>query len=404
MMFGHYCDLWHHIECEKISKEVYKFLMKEEAKTIHWYCRKCNVIAGKIIPHISKLEKYQDTLEKRLESLERVSSDKIDNLQTEVDGLKRKVMDIEKMKMTFCDEMKDDVCRSCRDMVKEEVKKVYEVNPESGNKQVIIDKSVSLIQERLDRRNNLILYNVSEEVVKGKDLSIRAEKIKLDSMIFKDLCAEIGVKCCDDDVIDIKRLGKYTGGSSKPRPILVTVGWERKERVMRNVGKLKNCGNDLLRNIGISHDMNMEERKRNNELRKEVYTGKEHKGTRHRKFLWGERAPMEKNHCMPEEDDNTKSATKEEGQPGASEQQMGSQATSEHNNTTLSVAEKLKILFSNMDVESCELKNRIKGMKNYPHIIAVQEVKPQNIRYERDLAEYNIEGYELMGRGIIIYI
>lgn len=183
--------------------------------------------------------------------------------------------DLDKMKTTFCEEIKDAVCRSYRDIVKEEVKKVHEDNPESGNEQVIIDKSASLIQERLDRRNNLILYNVPEEVVKGKDLSIRAEKIKQDIMIFKDLCAEIGVKCYDDDVIDIKRLGKYTGvseeqASSKPRPILVTVGCGRKERVMRNLYKLKNCRNDLLRNIGISHDMNVEERKRDNELRREV--------------------------------------------------------------------------------------------------------------------------------------
>lgn len=98
---------------------------------------------------------------------------------------------------------------------------------------------------------------------------------------------------------------------------------------------------------------------------------------------------------------------------------MGSQAISEHSNTTLSVTGKLKILFSNVDIFSfdkiCELKNKIKVMEKYPHIIALQEVKPQNIIYERDLAEYNIEGYELLeknlkmkkddeGRGIIIYI
>lgn len=66
------CDLWHHIECEKTSKEVYKFLMKEETNAIHWYCRKYNVIAGKIMPHISKLEKRQDRLEIRQEKKHQV--------------------------------------------------------------------------------------------------------------------------------------------------------------------------------------------------------------------------------------------------------------------------------------------------------------------------------------------
>ena len=52
-------------------------------------------------------------------------------------------------------------------------------------------------------------------------------------------------------------------------------------------------------------------------------------------------------------------------------------------------------------------------MDSKPSIIALCEVKPKNFRYERNLAEYNLEGYDLLpynigkddpGRGMLIYI
>ena len=60
-----------------------------------------------------------------------------------------------------------------------------------------------------------------------------------------------------------------------------------------------------------------------------------------------------------------------------------------------------------------ELRVRIDSMDSKPSIIALCEVKPKNFRYERDLAEYNLEGYDLLpynigkddsGRGMLIYI
>lgn len=77
----------------------------------------------------------------------------------------------------------------------------------------------------------------------------------------------------------------------------------------------------------------------------------------------------------------------------------------------------MRIIFSNVDIFSTdkisELKTRIKMMENCPHIVALQEVKPKHFRFEREIVEYNIEGYEVLeknlksdeeGRGLIIYI
>ena len=74
-------------------------------------------------------------------------------------------------------------------------------------------------------------------------------------------------------------------------------------------------------------------------------------------------------------------------------------------------------MFSNVDTLTFEklqeLRVRIDSMDSKPSIIALCEVKPKNFRYERNLAEYNLEGYDLLpynigkddpGRGMLIYI
>ncbi|XP_076036825.1 uncharacterized protein LOC143022485 [Oratosquilla oratoria] len=76
----------------------------------------------------------------------------------------------------------------------------------------------------------------------------------------------------------------------------------------------------------------------------------------------------------------------------------------------------LKVMFSNVDVfcmdKLNELKAKINEDKEPPQIIAIQEVKPKNYRYERDIIEYIIQGYEIYGenlkqgvdRGLLLYV
>ena len=74
------------------------------------------------------------------------------------------------------------------------------------------------------------------------------------------------------------------------------------------------------------------------------------------------------------------------------------------------------ILFSNVDIFSIdkrlELKHRIEEMERSPHVIALQEVKPKNYRYDRSTAEYVLDGYDIIeqnlhneeGRGLMVYV
>lgn len=57
-------------------------------------------------------------------------------------------------------------------------------------------------------------------------------------------------------------------------------------------------------------------------------------------------------------------------------------------------------MFSNVDVitvaKKVELENQLSMMDKEMDIIALQEAKPKHIRYERTLAEYKTDGYELI--------
>ena len=74
-------------------------------------------------------------------------------------------------------------------------------------------------------------------------------------------------------------------------------------------------------------------------------------------------------------------------------------------------------MFSNVDVltpdKLRELKTRVQDNNVKPSIIALQEVRPKNYRYDRLLVEYSIDEYEMVGknisnaeegRGLLIYV
>ena len=141
----------------------------------------------------------------------------------------------------------------------------------------VLEKATKEVQGRMDRKNNIVMYWIPEQVSDDMDLSIREEKIRHDKLIFIDLCGELGITCYESDIEEIRRIGKYGGesGSAKPRPILVTLRGCVKERIMRNLYKLKNSKKKIFAKVGISHDMTKEERKKDIELKEEAKKRKE---------------------------------------------------------------------------------------------------------------------------------
>lgn len=95
------------------------------------------------------------------------------------------------------------------------------------------------MQNRLDRVNDIIFDGAPELNTGDEGLNLKSEKNN-DKKIFNNLCFEIGVESFDDDIVEIKRVGKFKqSGDSlantntiKPRPVIVTLVAAMKERVL----------------------------------------------------------------------------------------------------------------------------------------------------------------------------
>lgn len=153
-------------------------------------------------------------------------------------------------------------------------------------------------------------------------------------------------------------------------------------------------------------------------------------------FLRGQRVALGKGHSKIKEMDGSRNNSSQQGERDRKKwgshsngrwrglnnnmQQGQSSESSVNNYRETSLARKvenLRIVFSNVDIFSqdkiSELKTRIKTMKKCPHSVALQEVKPKHFRFERELVEYEIDGYEVLeknlksdeeGRGLILYV
>ena len=62
------CENWHHASCEGISDEVYLILNKTEE--VHWFCKKCNTHALKMLKSVSKLHDRVNRTEERQTEIE----------------------------------------------------------------------------------------------------------------------------------------------------------------------------------------------------------------------------------------------------------------------------------------------------------------------------------------------
>jgi len=62
------CENWHHASCEGISAEVY--LVLSNTAEVHWFCKKCNTHAIKMLKSVSKLHDRVNRTEERQTEIE----------------------------------------------------------------------------------------------------------------------------------------------------------------------------------------------------------------------------------------------------------------------------------------------------------------------------------------------
>lgn len=230
------------------------------------------------------LDEFQSTMKKEFDAFVEITSEKVEKqIRESAQGILGQFDDPDRWQKKVEEKVYTDVKEKVRSEVKEDLVKSYsEVLRASGmesgaipkyteRKEDILESTTRVVQGRMERKNNIVLYKVPEKVAEEMDLSIRAEKTRHDKMVFMDLCKELGLTCYDSDIEEIRRIGRYVGESdSKPRPLLVSLRGYLKERIMRNLYKLRDSENDIFKKVGVTHDMTREERKKDLELKEEA--------------------------------------------------------------------------------------------------------------------------------------
>ncbi len=255
-------------KCLGMKKPVFEAL--NSISNSHWFCDSCNDPAMSLIKHDSTIkqacERYLQSFTQRIESIEdmilhKASADDVAQLQERIQLLSDKVdQQLEKSKRL--DEIEAKVNS-------EVVSKPPAANEEHQPGSI---EAVDCLQDRINRKNNVVLFNVSETVGNTKEDAIANNKSEI-----KKIAEEIDVHLKDEDILSFRRIGKTNltrivdGEEIKvPRILLVTLSEHSKVLVMRNANKLRFSSSKYMQNIRIKHDMSKDDRQKEYELRKEA--------------------------------------------------------------------------------------------------------------------------------------
>ena len=172
------CGFWHHINCEKMERSVYKFLQKNANSSIQWYCQKCNHTAKTLLRSLSDMAIRQKQLEERINTMEDTTNRKFEKYVT-----------------------------------KEEFEKFEKTVSHLPND--VVQLAVEEIYERERRAANLILFNVKESTS-----DVVEERKDHDIGEVTDICKALDINVSRKLEKPI-RLGEKT--EDQPRPLRVTV-------------------------------------------------------------------------------------------------------------------------------------------------------------------------------------
>jgi hypothetical protein len=139
------------------------------------------------------------------------------------------------------------------------------------NADTIIKQATNEMQSRMDRKNNIVMFNVNEQEGNIKeDISTKETETVI------DIAQQIGVNIDVSDIINLKRVGKknqvrkvYGEENVVPRLMVVALNENVKATVMKNVHKLREVKSDYYKKIGIKHDMTQDEGEKEIALKKE---------------------------------------------------------------------------------------------------------------------------------------
>lgn len=248
-----YCKTHRCIKCLNMPALCYKGISGREDSP--WFCNNCLSKTLKCIREVKSIEercnefmrKFEEQVNSRFDKLEH----NLGSYRSELDEVKEVIGEIK----SFSTAKTPDWQRT------------DPISPTS-----VITQATKEVQSRVDRRNNILVFNVPES-----DSNIKDQVVKNDTDVFLEMCNIVEADVQENDIGYLKRIGKKNQkriikGEEKtvPRPLLITLCNENvKHKVMKNVHKLRNA-DEKYSLMSVKHDMTQEEREQDKKLRAEA--------------------------------------------------------------------------------------------------------------------------------------
>ena len=265
-----YCGNFRCIQCLGINKTVYQGISGRP--DIPWFCSNCVV---KSLESLRQTKTIEDRCKDFISEFQLQVEERMSKIEGEVLNMRSDIVN-----------MKDDLVKE----VKDSLKKDNETNPidinnennsatpstpwvnEKVSTDSIVQKATSEMQARLARKDNIAFYNVREPTG-----NLKSETLQQDKDAVTEICDEMGVRVYDDNMLNIKRVGKKNQTRKVhgeemvvPRILIVTFTESTKVKIMKSAYKLRESDSDYFKKIGLKHDMTREERAKDLELKKEA--------------------------------------------------------------------------------------------------------------------------------------
>jgi len=249
-----YCNTHRCIKCLNLPTACYRGLSGRQ--DFPWFCNNCLV---KTLTCLKEAKSIEEKCSEFMKQFEEKINSRIGKVE---ENLKSVRSDMVKFKDEIISEVKGS--KTSVDTVNGKIRA-----PPSPSK--VISEATKEVQSRVDRRNNILIFSVPES-----DSNLKDEVTTSDTNTFIDMCNSIIINVHRDDIINIKRIGKRNQkrlikGEEKlvPRPLLLTLTEASKQKVMKNVHKLR-YSDEPFRTMSVKHDMTQDERELDKALRDEA--------------------------------------------------------------------------------------------------------------------------------------
>ena len=250
------CAFWFCGKCTHLKQDALKAL--HACKGIHWYCDGCEASAVGAVTNM----KYKLGKRSPEEFLNQKIIDQIDMAFTAFESKIRNSATVveETMKKSYADVVKK---------LDEKVEaQVVIARPTALDAQPNSDAHLRELQDRQERRENLIIFGIPESESENRD-----SRKTHDEVHFQTICQD-GMDI-EVEILHSTRLGAKKGGG-QARPLRVKLRDERmKMNILRNAKNLARSDDQLLTQVYIKKDMTFTERQEDRKLRDELRARRE---------------------------------------------------------------------------------------------------------------------------------